>query len=442
MVKEMTGDELKSMLKSNIHFKSLDGLKEPGLKLTDEQLEPWRAMKLGLFIHWGLYSILGRGEWAMHNEMIPAEVYAKLKEQFNPKYFDAQEWAETARNAGMKYMVLTARHHDGFALWDSPGSYKNYTSMNSPAKLDVVDAYTRACREAGLAVGLYYSPMDWRFPGYFQPRELLDNALLMKKQCHDQVEELVSKYGRIDIVWYDGSWLAHKGTDPDGAWLWDPITLNKMVRKYNPQTVINPRSGWEGDFFCDEGSHPVHGQIVPVPWEKNMCLGSGVSWGYLPGDTVMTLPEVITMLVNVLTRDGNLLLNVGPDPEGRFPQEMVTRLNELGEFTNKYAESIFGTRAGPLQPVDGVFGTVYQDNKIYLHILDPQAFAGIDLEIPGYIEAADVLTGGSVTVEQTEDRQTIKLGKLKPAVDTIVRLEMREAVKPLVFDKYELHRSK
>jgi alpha-L-fucosidase len=215
-----------------------------------------------------------------------------------------------------------------------------------------------------------------------------------------------------------------------------------MVRKYNPQTVINPRSGWEGDFFCDEGSHPVHGQIVPVPWEKNMCLGSGVSWGYLPGDTVMTLPEVITMLVNVLTRDGNLLLNVGPDPEGRFPQEMVTRLSELGEFTNKYGESIFGTRAGPLQPVDGVFGTVYQDNKIYLHILDPQAFAGIDLEIPGYIEAADVLTGGSVTVEEAGDKQTIKLGKLKPAVDTIVRLEMREAVKPLVFDKYELHRSK
>lgn len=181
--REMTGDELKSMLKSNIRFKSLGGVKHPGLRLEEEDLAWWRAAKFGMFIHWGLYSILGRGEWVMHNERIPAEEYRKLAEEFNPKAFDADRWAAIAKDAGTRYMVMVARHHDGFALWDSPGSYQDFTSVKTAAKRDFVKEYVEACRRADLRVGLYYSLMDWRFPGYFRPRELLENALLMKNSA-------------------------------------------------------------------------------------------------------------------------------------------------------------------------------------------------------------------------------------------------------------------
>jgi len=140
----------------------------------------------------------------------------------------------------MKYMVMVTRHHDGFALWDSPGSYKKFNSMETGAKRDFVKEYVEACRSAGLRAGFYYSPMDWRFPGYFHPKELIDNALLMKKQTYDQVEELMTKYGTIDILWYDGAWLAHEGSDTSSAWFWEPEKLNTMVKRLQPKIVVNP----------------------------------------------------------------------------------------------------------------------------------------------------------------------------------------------------------
>ena len=194
--REMTGAELNSMLKSSINFKSLGGMRCEELNLPPEDMQWWRDAKVGMFVHWGLYSILGRGEWVRHNEQIPWEEYTAL---------------------------------DGFALWNSPGSYQHFTSYDTASHRDFVKEYTDCAREAGLRVGLYYSPMDWRFPGYFDPKgendpANADNALLMKKQCYDQVEELVSQYGKIDILWYDGGWLAHKGSDTSSSWFWEPST--------------------------------------------------------------------------------------------------------------------------------------------------------------------------------------------------------------------------
>ena len=151
----------------------------------------------------------------------PAAEYAKLADEFNPKHFDANEWARVAKAAGMKYIVLTARHHDGFALWDSPASYGDFDSMETAAHRDFVVEYTKACRDAGLRSGFITPPMDWRFPSYFKPKEPTENAALMKKQGYGQIEELMSKYGRIDVLWYDGGWLAHEGTDADAAWFWE-----------------------------------------------------------------------------------------------------------------------------------------------------------------------------------------------------------------------------
>lgn len=424
--REMTGAELKSMLKSSINLKSLGGVKCPELKLPPEDLQWWRDAKVGMFVHWGLYSILGRGEWARFNEKIPKEEYEGLADEFIPEDFSMTEWTELAKDFGAKYMVMVTRHHDGFALWDSPASFEGFNSYNRGAKRDFVKEYTEAARDAGLKVGLYYSPMDWRFPGYFDPEGLPENAQLMKDQCYGQVEELCSKYGPVDIMWYDGGWLAHKGSDTSSAWFWEPVELNKVVRKYNPKTLLNPRSGYEGDFYCDEGSHEITGKILPVPWEKNMCVCSGCSWGWMEDDPVSSFEWLIKMLVDVICRDGNWLLNVGPDRNGKLSDEVKNRMREIGAWLKEYGEAVYGTRGGPMEPVDNVYGATSKGNKIYLHVLDTGKCSEEWIPLEGYkIMSAAVLHGQDIPFEQREQSFRVDLSKIEnPRVDTIVELTL------------------
>ncbi|QOV20249.1 alpha-L-fucosidase [Blautia liquoris] len=426
MPREMTGAELKSMLKSSINLKSLGGVKSPGLKLSKEDIQWWRDAKIGMFVHWGLYSILGRGEWAYFNEQIPKEEYESLADEFNPKDFKMTELTGLAKDLGAKYMIMVTKHHDGFSLWDSPSCYEGFTSYNTASKRDFVKEYVDACREAGLRVGLYYSPMDWRFPGYFDPEGKSENARLMKQQCYGQVEELCSRYGPIDIMWYDGAWLAHKGSDTSSAWFWEPVKLNKIVRKYNPKTMINPRSGWEGDFYCDEGSHEMKGNIIPVPWEKNMCICSGSSWGWMENDPVSSFEWLIKMLVDVVCRDGNLLLNVGPDKNGKLSKEVTDRVREIGDWLRKYGESIYGTRGGPIQPSDNVYGTTYKNDTIYLHVLDTQKFMDVTLpSISENIIACTTFNGEKCEYRQNKEGIKIRLPKEREnEVDTILKLKL------------------
>jgi alpha-L-fucosidase len=410
----LKGDELKSMQK-------YDGPKEnneiiaPELRLSAEQMKWWQDAKFGMFIHWGLYSIEGKGEWAMYNDKIPAEEYAKLADKFNPQHFDANIWANVAKDAGMKYMVLTARHHDGFALWNSPASYSHFNSFETAAHRDFVKEYTDACRKAGLAVGIYYSPMDWRFPGYFKPKELTENAGLMKQQGYGQIEELMKNYGKIDVLWYDGGWLAHNGTDADAAWFWEPVKLNKMVRSYQPNAVINPRSGWEGDFQCKEGDAKIRGPIIDTPWEKCLNLNQA-SWGYNSHQNLMSLKDIIVMLVNTVDRGGNMLLNVGPDAQGIIPETHIARLKEVGNWLQKYGESIYGTRPGPFKPVDDVYGSVQKDNLIYIHLLA----VNDKLQLPpleNKVISCKQMSGSSLIFKQNKKGITIFLDKLQPELN-------------------------
>ena len=421
----MTGDELKSQQKSSLVFKSRDGVKAEGLKRAREEMAWWEDAKFGMFIHWGLYSIPARGEWVMHNEKIPAEEYAKLADEFVPQHFDAKVWAQVAKEAGMKYMVLTARHHDGFALWDSPASFNDFDSMETAAQRDFVAEYTAACRDAGLRVGLYYSPMDWRFPSYFDPKGLPDNAALMKQQAYSQVEELMSNYGRIDILWYDGAWLAHSGTDAAAAWFWEPVKLNQMVRKCQPGAVISPRSGWEGDFQCDEGGHAVKGPIVDdVPWEKCLNLNAA-SWGFNTRQRVMKADDVIRMLVNVVGRGGNVLLNVGPDPDGVIPPAHVKVLEDVGGWLETYGEGIYGTRPGPFQPVDGVYCATHKENAIYLFAAPPGEEFTLELPpLKSRIKSAVRLSDGRrIKFMQTDQGVRVAVSKdLKETPFTVIKL--------------------
>nr|WP_273387024.1 alpha-L-fucosidase [Cohnella zeiphila] len=414
------------MLKSSIQLKSLDGVEAPWLNLSDEDMQWWRDAKLGLFFHWGLYSIPGRGEWVMFNENIPVDEYAKLADQFNPHQWNPEQMANLAKEAGMRYSVMVTRHHDGFALWDSPGSYRRFDSMHTAAKRDFVKEYTDAFREAGLKVGLYYSPMDWRFPGYFNPKELPESASLMKKQGYDQIEELTTRYGTIDILWYDGGWLAHTGTDADAAWFWEPICLNEKVRQNQPKCVINPRSGWLGDFQCDEGTHEVKGSILPIDWEK--CFSMAYHWSYDPLERVMPLEEIIKIMVDCFVRGGNVLLNIAPHPDGGIPVNQVEQLKQIGAFMRKNGEAIYGTSAGPLQPVDHVYGMTSKGNHLYLHVQDTLAFEKMNLPpLEKKIVRCELLDGSEVPFVQNENGISVQIPKEKWApLDTVVKMVVDE----------------
>ena len=299
--------------------------------------------RFGMFLHWGCYSQLGKGEWNMFFERTPVEEYAKLAATFDPRAFNPREWARTAKAAGMRYMVLTARHHDGFCLFDSRVS--DFTSVKcSPGHRDYVAEYVEACRGEGLKVGLYYSEMDWRFPGYFHYRTDLKSAEAMRRQCHEQVIELMSNYGRIDILWYDGLWLAHDPkTDAEiSPAFWQGRALNGRVRRLQPQIVINNRLGDPADFDTPEG------RIAPPadprrPWECCKTMTHG--WGYYGGTPdvlARSAAEVLKDLIDCVSQGGNYLVNIGVAPDGSLPVEAVRTLHEVGEWMAVNGESIYG----------------------------------------------------------------------------------------------------
>lgn len=422
----MKGAELASMMKSSIQFKSIDGVICEELNLPPEKMRWWQDAKIGMFMHWGLYSMLGRGEWAMFNEQIPYEEYKQMAQEFNPQDFEMSKLTGLAKEFGARYMVMVTRHHDGFSLWNSAGSYDNYTSYTAASKRDFVREYVEACHADNLKVGLYYSPMDWRFPGYWDPKELADNAALMKRQGYAQIEELCRDYGKIDILWYDGGWLSHQGTDADAAWFWNPIALNKVVRSYQPDVLINPRSGWEGDFQCDEGPHEISGSIVPIAWEKNMSISG--SWAWRPDDMVWSTNDLIKMIVDVVCRNGNMLLNIGPDRNGKVDVRAIQTLRETGRWLKQYEDSIYGTRGGVFQPLDNVFGSTYKENEIFLHILNPKKFDGLLLPpIKENILRCITYDGTECDFVQNESGITVSV----PAScerDTILRMQCNQCV--------------
>ncbi|ACO33834.1 alpha-L-fucosidase [Acidobacterium capsulatum ATCC 51196] len=372
------------------------------------RLQWWREARFGMMIHWGLYAIPGRGEWVQFAEQIPVRQYATLAQQFNPTDFHAEAWASLARDAGMKYTVLTARHHDGFALFDDPDN--PFTSVSTAARRDLIDEYARAVRRAGLHVGLYYSPLDWRFPGFFFPDLQLENAEQMRAQYHRQIEILATKYGEIDVLWFDGGesdWLSfghdmsstafpkRKG-DYHGQFSWRGDEVNAMLRSKQPQVIVNNRAaGIPPDYHSREWT--VGSFDNTSPWECAFPLAG--YWGYSGDTEPMALKDAIQLLVNVVGRDGNLLMNIGPRADGTIVPSHEQRLREMGQWVQKYGESIYGTRGGPFMP--GKYGvSTHKANRIYVHVLDA-AMSRIALPpIPGKVVRSTCLTGEAVRFTQ------------------------------------------
>jgi len=325
-----------------------------------DRMDWWRQARFGMFIHWGVYSIPGRGEWVMYQERIPKDEYRKLAEKFNPERYNPEEWVKLAKKAGMKYMVLTTRHHDGFSLFDSKVS--DFTAPKSSAKKDLIKEYVEACRKYDMRIGFYYSLLDWRYDAYFKgPEKDPEGWKKLVEYMHTQVEELMTNYGKIDILWYDGGW-------PYTAEDWQSQKLNEMVRKHQPDIIINNRSQLPEDFDTPEQYIPGHFPAPNAPtrdWESCMTLND--HWGYCKGDNNWkNSQEVIWNLARCASGGGNYLLNVGPKPDGTIPEESVKILEEVGKWMDVNGESIYGTVRTKVGFPHGV--TTLKDNKLYIHV--------------------------------------------------------------------------
>jgi len=381
-----------------------------------QDIQAWREMKFGLFVHWGPVSLKGteigwsrggqrRGRNDKSTGSIPVEIYDNLYKQFNPVKFSADEWVQIAKDAGMKYLVFTSKHHDGFSMFDS--KLTDYKITNSPFKRDVVKELADACHKAGLKLGYYYSPVDWYHPDY-----RTENHSSYVKFMHGQLREICSNYDRIDIIWFDGL----GGTAKD----WDSENLFKMIRRLQPHVIINNRAGLPADH--DTPEQRIGRFQHDRPWET--CMTICRQWAWKPDDQMKSLKECIQTLVKVVGGDGNLLFNVGPMPDGRIEPRQVERLKEMGEWLNKYGLSIYGVRGGPFKP--GAWGaSTCKGNNIYVHVLNWPDGSVILPPIPKKIISNSVLTGSVAAIKQTNESIEISVPKAdRREIDTIIKLEL------------------
>ncbi len=380
---------------------------------AESRVKWWREARFGMFIHFGVYAIPGCGEWVKWNQSIPHSEYAKLADQFTPDPEAPKRWAELAKQAGMKYVVLTARHHDGFSLFDSRANAFN--SVQTAAKTDIVRTFTDAVRNQGLRVGLYYSPLDWRFPGYFMPDLYRESAEAMREQYHQEMQQLSTEYGHLDLIWYDGGgerWLGFGGLDRDangwkrrakdkpykGKFSWRDDEVNTALRQQHPAILINDRTSSVADWRTREGKAALGDFEGREPWE--LCYTVAGGWGYTANAKPRSLSELVVLLTNTVSRDGNMLLNIGPDPQGSVPPDQVARLLEVGEWLKSYGAAIYRTRGGPFLPTLQVTST-RRGNRVYVHIL-PDESGGLPrvVNIPRFesgpeLKSAQLLATGS-----------------------------------------------
>ncbi len=426
----------------------------------NERMKWFLHDRFGMFIHWGIYSIPARGAWIRSTEEMPESDYIKYFEEFNPTDFDPRKWARAAKEAGMKYAVLTAKHHDGFCLFDS--KLTDWKVTNTPYGKDIVREYLDAFRAEGLRVGLYYSLLDWHHPDYPSYKDRnhplrnderekdkqknFDNYL---KYMHGQIEELCRDYGKIDIMWFDFSYDDMTGEK------WKASELVRMVRSYQPDIILDNRlevsgsgfgsiatdnpSEFSGDFVSPE-------QIIPpsgfkdesgrnIPWEA--CITMNNNWGYTAKDkNFKPYDMLVRKLVECVSKNGNLLLNVGPDARGNIPTESLERLSQIGEWMKLGGESIYGCGSANLpKPENGRL--TRNGNIIYYHIYE-NSIGSIWLEnikhdeiksIRLLCDGTEVKLADNWMVENYPDAVFVDVSStvyLPDSVDTVLKIELKE----------------
>ncbi len=339
------------------------------------RMQWWREAKFGMFIHWGLYSVTAGewggkadyGEWIMCNCRIPVKEYADLATRFNPVKFAAKAWVQAARDAGMKYIVITAKHHDGFAMFHSKTDPFNIHDA-TPFKRDPLKELADECRKQGIKLGFYYSQcQDWHQPGADAVLGRWDNAqngdfdVYLRNVVLPHLKELMTNYGPVSVLWWD---------TPTGSMTPDRTDQMKAMLKLQPGIITNNRLGGKnpGDTETPEQNIPANG-IPGKDWET--CMTMGTHWGYNKNDVnLKSTTELTRMLIDIVSKGGNFLLNVGPTGEGEFPERNVQRLAEIGQWVKVNGEAIHGTTPGPF-PKAPAWGRVTQKpGKLYLHVFD------------------------------------------------------------------------
>jgi len=357
----------------------------------DRRIAWWRQARFGMFIHWGLYSVLGRHEWVMENEGIPIPEYEQLAGRFKPKPNAARDWARLAKQAGMKYMVMTSKHHEGFANFSS--KLTDYCAPKQGPGRDLAAEYVEAARAEGLRCGFYYSLMDWHHP---------DGAICATDEqarrrfvdyIHGQIRELLTNYGKIDILWYDVPW-------PLDAAGWESEKMNNMVFQLQPDIIVNNRNKLPGDF-----STPEQRIVAEANKDWESCMTMNDSWGYQKADDNWKPPKTIVRnLITCARGGGNYLLNIGPKPDGSIPEESVKILTSVGKWVDKNQSTIFGAeRCNVARSSYCNFSR--KGNTLFIHVYD---WPGDTVAIGGLktkVKSARLLASGrDVKVEQDDLR--------------------------------------
>lgn len=428
--------------------------------------EWFREARFGMFIHWGLYAIPARGEWVRSHEELSIQDYEPYFHQFDPVDYNPQEWVRLAKAAGMKYAVMTAKHHDGFCLFDS--AYSDYKCTNTRAGRDLVREFVDACHEEGIRAGLYFSIIDWHHPDYPKYGDLfhpMRNNEAFKDEkidfdryldfMHNQVRELVTNYGKLDILWFDFAYGEMTGEK------WRATALINMVRQHQPQVIIDNRlegngdkhgsiltlepSVYSGDFVSPEQLLPPSGVLDvagnPVPWE--LCATMNNHWGYCNFDhEYKSAKMIVRKLVECVSKGGNLIMNVGPDARGNIPKESVAILQEIGRWMQLNGESVYGCGVSSLpKPEWGRY--TQRGDTVYAHVYEPPLGAlpltGIapdQLESVLYVaDGSQVRPGYGWNTALYKDVSFVSFGQdpvftypLPDPVDTVLRIQLKKGL--------------
>lgn len=429
------------------------GEANPNLSTHPEALSKFRDMRFGMFIHWGPVSLRGEEISWSRGKQIPKEEYDQLYKEFNPQQFDATAWVATAKAAGMKYLVITSRHHDGFSLWDS--EYSDYDMASTPYGKGVLKELSEACRNEGIEFGTYYSICDWYRPDYpveypsvdysFREERGMDEATQQQMDHYiafmkNQLEELIKEYN-TSMIWFDGEW----------EWAWTHemgMDMYAYLRDMKPDLLINNRVDKGRNGMVDNIRNPVFAGDYATPeqqigtfddefaWET--CMTIGEQWAWKPNDKLKSTKECIHTLIQTIGGDGNLLFNVGPMPDGQIEERQVERLKEMGAWVSLNQEAIYGTRGGPWLPTKKIAST-HKGNKIYLYLLEePGKRLSLDLAEDFKVKKVYFLQNGqALDFKRDGEKITLTLSQSMPdPITSTIVLELdREAseIEPLSF---------
>ncbi len=392
----------------------------------DKRMKWWRDAKFGMFIHWGLYAVpagewngkkvAGYGEWIQSHSKIPEKDYAKLQAKFNPTKYDAAKWVLIAKRAGMKYIVITSKHHDGFCLFDS--KLTDYDVMGSPYGRDLLKPLAGAAHKQGVEICWYHSILDWH-----QPTAKGKDFPKYEKYMRGQLEELLTNYGRIGVLGFDGEWI-NEWNEEYGR------NLEAFLRKLQPDLIVNNRVGKRkrspGDFGTPEQEIPATGM---PGWDWETCMTMNNSWGFKTDDhDWKSTEDLLHKLVDIVSKGGNFLLNVGPTAEGLIPTESVRQLEEIGRWMDVNGESIYATTASPFTKLSWGRATK-KPGRLYLHVFDWPTDG--KLAVPGLqnkVAKAYLLADKSktaLTVERKGENVVIAVPqKSLDKIDTVVVLKI------------------